>query len=258
MRIDTFLFEKGIYPSRTKASEAVKKGLVLYKNKPIKTSLDVSSLDDITILQTKHNFVSNGGYKLQKAIDDFNFDPIGLVFADIGASNGGFTDCLLKHNAKKIYAIDVGESQLDTSLLNEKVVVLDNTNARFLDKEILGELVDGVVCDVSFISLKLIIPSINKILKDNGVALLLIKPQFECGKEYLGNSGIVKSKQVRHTVCENIYNYAVQNDLYPVDITTAPIRPKKNVEYIIKLTKKESELIDITKFKQKLQLLNEV
>lgn len=233
MRLDSFLYENNIYPSRTKAMDAIKGGLVLYNGKPCKCSLEVTSFDGLKILNLDKTFVSNGGYKLEKALIDFNFSVKDLVCADIGASNGGFTDCLLQNGASKVYAIDVGESQLDTSLICSKVVVLDNTNARFLTSETLGEKVDLVVCDVSFISLKLILASVKNILKDGGKALMLIKPQFECGKKYLGNSGIVKSREARLNACIDIYNFLLNLGLTPLNITTAPIKEKKNIEYVI-------------------------
>ena len=241
MRLDTFLFENDLFPSRTKAMDAIKEGLVLYNGKVAKCSQDVSSFNGIEILNRETNFVSNGGYKLEKALNDFNFSPSGLVCADIGASNGGFTDCLLKRGASKVFAIDVNSSQLDPSLLCDKVVVVDNCNARFLTSETLGERVDLVVCDVSFISLKYVLPAVNSVLKDNGTALMLIKPQFECGKEYLGNSGIVKSKQARITACLDIYNFSLNLGLVPINITNAPIKEKKNIEYVIMLKKGKIE-----------------
>ncbi len=247
MRLDTFLFENKIYSSRTKAMDAIKEGLVLYNGKIAKCSLDVTSFDGLEILSRESSFVSNGGYKLEKAIIDFSFDPSGLVCADIGASNGGFTDCLLKRSAKKVFAIDVNSSQLDPTLLCDKVVVVDNCNARFLTSEIIGERVDLVVCDVSFISLKLILPAVLNILKDNGTALMLIKPQFECGKEYLGNSGIVKSRQARINACLDIYNFSLNLGLIPLDLTNAPIKEKKNIEYVIMLKKGNFTPFSITK-----------
>lgn len=241
MRLDSFLFENNVYSSRTKAMDAIKEGLVLYKGKPAKCSLEVNSFENLEILSRNTDFVSNGGYKLEKALNDFNFNPYDMVCADIGASNGGFTDCLLKRGAEKVFAIDVNSSQLDPSLLCDKVVVVDNCNARYLTDETLGEKVDLVVCDVSFISLKLILPAVEKVLKDNGKALMLIKPQFECGKEYLGNSGIVKSKQARINACLDIYNFSLNIGLIPKNITNAPIKEKKNIEYVIMLEKGNSE-----------------
>ncbi|MBE5744496.1 MAG: TlyA family RNA methyltransferase, partial [Clostridiales bacterium] len=190
MRIDALLYKEGLFPSRSKATQAVIEGYVLYKGKPcLKPSTDVEDVSLITIKERSETFVSNGGYKLFKALTDFKLEVSGLTFADIGASNGGFTDCLLKNGAKKVYAVDVGETQLEKCLIeNEKVIVKDNTNARFLTADQLGELVDGVTVDVSFISLTYVLQGVKNVLKKGGFAILLIKPQFECGKEYLGNS----------------------------------------------------------------------
>ncbi len=234
MRLDALLFEEGIFPSRSKASQAISDGRVLYNGKRIKPSYNVECLDGILVV--KDQFVSNGGQKLKKALDEFNVDVNGMVFADIGASNGGFTDCLLKSGASKVYAIDVGESQLDKSLIiNDKVIVLDNTNARFLTESVLGERVDGVTSDVSFISLTLILDGIKNILKEGGIALLLIKPQFECGKEFLNKNGIVKNVKARLNAIKKVYNACLLRGLFAVNLTTAPIKEGKNVEYVIML-----------------------
>ncbi len=236
MRLDALLSKEGVFSSRTKATQAIVEGKVLYNGEPAKPSLDVQDLSLITVLDKKDAFVSNGGYKLQKAFDDFKYSPKGLVFADIGASNGGFTDCLLKNGATKVFAVDVGETQLDESLINnDKVVVVDNTNARFLNESILGERVDGVSVDVSFISVTYILSGIKNVLKENGVAFILIKPQFECGKEYLGNSGIVKSASARHSAIKKVYDACKNAGFFAVDITVAPVREKKNVEYVLML-----------------------
>lgn len=235
MRIDSFLVSKGYFKSREKSALAIKNGEVTYNGKIVKPSFNVEDDSLIQIKPAKENFVSMGGFKLQKAIRDFNLSVDGLTFLDVGASTGGFTDCLLKNGANKVFCLDVGESQLDKILLTKNVVVLDNFNARNLQKETLGELVDGVVCDVSFISLTYVLEPIKRVLKENGFCLLLIKPQFECGKEYLGNSGIVKSKSARESAIVKIYDYALSLNLIPVALTVAPIREKKNEEYIIML-----------------------
>ncbi|MBR3804496.1 MAG: TlyA family RNA methyltransferase [Clostridia bacterium] len=236
MRLDALLCKEGLFPSRNKSAQAINEGGVLYRGKIAKPSLDVEDLSEVTILDRKDAFVSNGGYKLKKALDDFGYNPSGLTFADIGASNGGFTDCLLKSGAKKVYAVDVGETQLEQVLLcDSRVIVKDNQNARFLTEETLGERVDGVTVDVSFISVTYILEGIKNVLKDGAVALILIKPQFECGKEYLGNSGIVKNERARHLAIKKVYEACLNVGLFAVDITTAPIREKKNVEYVIML-----------------------
>ena len=159
MRLDVYLVEAGYFPSRQKAREAVVRGDVSVGGKTVlKPSKTVLSGEAVTVSANDERFVSNGGYKLYKAFQDFKFSPKGLIFADIGASNGGFTDCLLKFGAEKVIAIDVGESQLDKTIAcNERVVIKDNFNARYLTAESLGGFVDGVTADVSFISLTYIL-----------------------------------------------------------------------------------------------------
>ena len=242
MRIDTYLFQNNKYLSRTKASEAISRGEIFVNGKAVKKpSLEVSDSDIIEIIQTKQTFVSNGGYKLEKAFEDFNFSAKGLTFADVGASTGGFTDCLLKHDAKKVYAIDVGESLLSIELKqNEKVIVIDNFNARNLCYESLGEKVDGVVCDVSFISLTYVLAQIYSVLNDNGFAIVLIKPQFECGKKELNKNGIVTDKKVRVECVKKILDFAVTIGFTPSNFTNAPIKQDKNREYLLKLDKFKS------------------
>lgn len=233
MRLDAYLFELGKYPSRNKASESILKGEVLYDNKVVKPSKEVTDEKLISYVEVTSKYVSNGGYKLEKALIDFNFTVKDKVFADIGASNGGFTDCLFQNGAKKVYAIDVGESQLDKSLLSNNVVVMDNTNARYLTKDLFHDEIEGVVCDVSFISLTYVLPSIKAILKSGGYALVLVKPQFECGKEFLTKTGIVKDVKAKINAVRKIYNFSIELGLSPLNFTVAPIREKKNIEYIM-------------------------
>lgn len=235
MRLDAYLHKIGKYPSRNKASEAILKGEVLLDNKIVKPSKNVDDNVNLTFVDVGEKFVSNGGYKLDKALNDFDFQVNDMVFIDIGASNGGFTDCLFQRGAKKVYAIDVGESQLDKSLLNKNVVVLDNTNARYLTSNMFSEEIDGVSCDVSFISLSYILPAVKKVLKNNGVAFMLFKPQFECGKEFLTKTGIVNNLKAKINACKNIYNQALSLGLTPINFTNAPIRQNKNIEYVFML-----------------------
>ncbi len=251
MRADKFFAEK--FGSRTKAAEAIEKGLVLITGKPIKPKTEVSETDEITILEAQEQFVSNGGYKLEKALKTFNFDCENKVFADIGASTGGFTDCLLQRGAAKVYAIDVGESLLHESLQNhDKIVRMENTNARYLTKEDFPEDLDGVVTDVSFISLRLIFPAIQSILKRDGHAFALIKPQFECEKKHIGKSGIV-TPSAHADIVKKVLSYLNDNGLYAHGIINAPIRKGKNIEYILYIrpiwqgAKTEKEIIDLVK-----------
>lgn len=239
MRIDVYLVEAGYFPSRQKAREAVARGDVSVGGKTaLKPSKTVLNGEAVTVSANDERFVSNGGYKLYKAFQDFKFSPKGLVFADIGASNGGFTDCLLKFGAKKVIAIDVGESQLDKTLAgDERVVIKDNFNARYLTAESLGGYVDGVTADVSFISLTYILKNVAGVLKDGGVALLLIKPQFELNAAALNKSGLVMSRALRKSAVKRVYDFALSVGLIPVDFTVAPVKEKKNVEYVIMLKK---------------------
>ena len=231
MRADKYFAEK--FGSRTKAAEAIEKGLVLVNGVPIRTKDEVREADVITFLQAEQSFVSNGGYKLARAIKTFGFSCKDKVFVDIGASTGGFTDCLLQNDAAKIYAVDVGESLLHESLVrNEKIVRMENTNARYLTKADFPERIDVVVTDVSFISLRLIFPAIKSILGDLGEAFVLIKPQFECEKKNIGKSGIVHSSA--HTqIVKKVLDYAQENELYPFGIVNAPVRKGKNIEYVL-------------------------
>ena len=233
MRADKYFAER--FGSRTKAAEALEKGLVLLNGKTVKPKDEVKETDEISFIETQEHFVSNGGYKLDKGLKTFLFDCNGKIFADIGASTGGFTDCLLQNGAKKIYAIDVGESLLHESIANdERIVRMENTNARYLEKQAFDEELDGVVTDVSFISLRLIFPAIQRILKENGDVFALIKPQFECEKKNIGKSGIVHPS-AHPQIVEKVLGYAEENGLYPFGIVHAPIRKGKNIEYVVHL-----------------------
>ena len=181
MRLDSFLVESHKYKSRNKASEAIARG-VIYVNGKIctKSSFLVTEKDLIEIRENTAPFVSIGGDKLNRAILKIKPEIENKVFIDVGASTGGFTDCLLRYNAKKVYCVDVGENLLDPSLVeNERVVVMDRTNARYLTKDNFEDKIDGIVVDCSFISLEYILPTIVPLLSQNGYILALIKPQFE-------------------------------------------------------------------------------
>ena len=231
MRADVYFAEK--FGSRTKAAEAIDKGLVLLNGKPIKAKSEVKESDVITFIEAEELFVSNGGYKLDRAIKTFHFDCKGKIFADIGASTGGFTDCLLQYGAARVYAIDVGESLLHEALHgNPRIIQMDNTNARYLKKEDFSDEIDGVVTDVSFISLRLIFPVIKEILKAEGDAFVLIKPQFECEKKHIGKSGIV-TPSAHAEIVKKVLKYLSDCALYPYGIVNAPIRKGKNIEYIL-------------------------
>ena len=251
MRADKYFSEH--FGSRTKASEAIEKGLVLVNGQPVKPKYEIKETDAITFIQSEISFVSNGGYKLYRALKTFDYSCEGKTFVDIGASTGGFTDCLLQHGADKVYAVDVGESLLHDRLkTNKKICLLENTNARYLKKTDFIDVIDGVVTDVSFISLRLIFPVIKEILSEQGSAFVLIKPQFECENKHIGKSGIVATS-FHSKIVENVLTYLEENKLYPFGIINAPIRKGKNIEYILYLkptykgAKSHKEIIETVK-----------
>ena len=230
MRADKFFAEK--FGSRTKAAEAIERGWVLINGKPARPKDEIGETDTITFVESGSRFVSNGGYKLERALQTFSTPVQGLTFVDVGASTGGFTDCLLQNGAARVYAVDVGESQLDIGLVkNPKIIVMDNTNARYLERTDFDTEIDGVVTDVSFISLRLIFPAIAAILKEDGYAITLIKPQFECEHKNIGKSGIVHPSAHADIVAK-VVAYASDSGLALCDIVNAPIRKGKNVEYV--------------------------
>ena len=245
MRLDQYLAGRG-FTSRTKAARAVAEGKVLLNGKPAKASDSVDENDRVEIAEVERGFVSEGGYKLQKALDDFHADVRGKVFADLGASTGGFTDCLLQAGAARVFAIDVGCAQLDASLASDpRVCAMDKINVRYLRREdIPAERLDGVTADLSFISLTYILPIVASILPQNGDAFLLIKPQFECGGVGLDKHGILKDKNKRLSIVLELAQFSAQVGLRPVNVTAAPVKPRKNVEYILHCIKAEGDMSD--------------
>ena len=235
MRIDKFLAER--FGSRTKAVAAINKGLVLVNGKTVTPSYEYADIDELQIIQAEESYVFVGGYKLGKALKDFNFSVKDKVFADIGASTGGFTDCLLQNGARKVYCIDVGECQLDKSLINEKTVVIDNFNARNLNESLFKEKLDAITVDVSFISLTYILKAVSDVLEEGANVLALIKPQFECESGKVGKNGIVRDSKTRERIIYKIFNFANTCGLVPQKITNAPIVSGKNLEYVILLEK---------------------
>ena len=226
MRLDVFLAEHGLTKSRSRAAELISAGHVCINGKAArKASADVSDSDKVEITGEIHPYVGRGGVKLEGALENFDVDVTNSVCADIGASTGGFTDCLLKHGAAFVYAIDSGHGQLDRSLLaNEKVKNIENFNARFLTSEVIGEKCDIVVADLSFISQTLIIPTVAGILKNSGKYIALIKPQFECGREALGKNGIVKDKNEHIAAIRKVLSIAAENGLYPKKLMKSKIK----------------------------------
>ncbi len=233
MRADKYLAKK--FGSRTKAAEAIGKGLVTVNGRAVKPKDEIGETDEIVFITPDEYYVSNGGYKLARALKEFSYDCKDKICVDIGASTGGFTDCLLQNGAGKIYAVDVGESLLHSSLTgNEKIVSLENINARYLTNADFSDKIDCVTADVSFISLKLILPAVKSVLQEEGSAFVLVKPQFECEKKNIGKSGIVHpSAHVK--IVEKILGYCKSEELSPQGIIPAPVRKGKNLEYVLYL-----------------------
>lgn len=252
MRIDKYLFENGYAQSRQKAREIIEAGMVYVDKKQItKPSYDFDpEAKEIEVTGKPYVYVSRGGVKLEKALDYFSIDVNDLTAADIGSSTGGFTDCLLRRGAKKVFAIDSGTDQLHESLRGDsRVVVMENFNARALDASSLGEKVDIAVCDLSFISQKYVYKPVTEILKENGLFVSLIKPQFEAGREHLSKGGIVKDKKVHKRVIESLVNEAAGYRLYCLGVTISPIQGGDgNTEYLALFRFSESESIKLQGF----------
>ena len=233
-RADVLLVEKGLIDSREKAKRLIMEGKVFIGTDRVEKP--GTQLKDIKGLE--NSFVSRGGHKLEKMIDDYDIDLTDAVCVDIGASTGGFTHCMLKHGAKKVYAIDVGYNQLDYKLrMDERVVSLERTNIRYFDKEIIEEDVSFISIDVSFISLELVLPVAKDILGPEGEIVALVKPQFEAGKGKVGKGGIVRDKKVHIEVIEKIIDLAGELGLNIKALTNSPIKGTSgNIEFLIYLS----------------------
>lgn len=240
-RLDSLLVTLALVPSREQASRLILAGRVkvdgLVRDKPGKL---VPSDVEVEIVQPDCQYASRGGEKLAPALEAFGLSCTGLVVMDVGASTGGFTDCVLQHGAKRVYAIDVGYGQLDWRLRSDaRVIVMDRVNIRYLRPEDISELVDLVVIDVSFISLKMVWPAILPVLKPQGYLLSLIKPQFEVGKGQVGKGGIVRDEQLREAVKDQFVDYAKLLSLELVGLIDSPVLGKKgNREILIGLKKR--------------------
>lgn len=237
MRLDNYLVSELGVETRSKALNLIKMGRVKVNGLVAdKAGLEVGS-KTVELLK-KMEYPSMGAYKLIKALDEFNVSVKGVVACDIGASNGGFSSVLLERGAKKVYAVDVGDCALPQELVDDKrVIVKDKTNARTLTAEILGEAVDFVTADVSFISLTSILQNISSILRVGGQAILLVKPQFEVGAKFLNKKGIVKDDKARENALKTVIESAELNGFTAISNVTAPIYDNKNIEYLLYLTK---------------------
>ena len=238
-RLDVLLTEQGYADSRSKAQAIIMSGLVYVNGqKADKPGVAYEETVELEVRGAVCPYVSRGGLKLEKALRDFGVKPVDFVCSDSGASTGGFTDCLLQQGAKKVFAIDVGYGQLDWKIRSDpRVVVMERTNIRYVTPEDLGEPLDLSVIDVSFISLKIVLPAIKQLLKPTGQVLCLIKPQFEAGKEKVGKKGVVRDKATHQEVLDNFVALANELQFNILGLTFSPVKgPEGNIEFLGHLT----------------------
>lgn len=249
-RLDVLLFERGLSESREKAKAIIMSGIVFVNNQKKDKAGEQFDID--SVIEVRGNalkYVSRGGLKLEKAMHVFPIELAGKICMDIGASTGGFTDCMLQNGASKVYSIDVGYGQLAWKLrTDDRVVNLERTNMRYVTNEQVPDKIDFFSVDVSFISLRLILPVAYELLNNNGTAVCLIKPQFEAGKENVGKNGVVRDKNVHIDVVNNIVDFCLANNFSVLGLDYSPVKgPQGNIEYLIYIEKSNEPklLIDI-------------
>lgn len=241
-RLDVLLLEKGYFDSREKAKAVIMSGVVFVNNQ--KADKAGAQYDENSAVEVRSNalrYVSRGGYKLEKAMAVFPIGLQGKIAMDIGASTGGFTDCMLQNGAKKVYAVDVGYGQLAWKLRSdERVVNLERTNMRYVTQEQVPEKIEFFSADVAFISLKLILPPARGVCADRAQAVCLIKPQFEAGRESVGKNGVVRDRDVHIRVVEEIVDFCLDNGFSVLGLDYSPIKgPQGNIEYLIYIEKSD-------------------
>ena len=244
-RLDVLLVDKGICTSRERAKTNIMAGLIFVDGQRVDKAGEKVSVDaDIVFKGEELKYVSRGGLKLEKAMNTFGIDLTNKVCMDIGASTGGFTDCMLQNHASKVFSVDVGYGQFAWKLrTDERVVCMERTNIRYVTPEDIGVPLDFASIDVSFISLRTIMPAVKNLLGDKGEVVALIKPQFEAGREKVGKKGVVRDIEVHLEVVNKIVNFLIENDFNVLGLSLSPIKgPEGNREYLVYFTKdKEKE-----------------
>ncbi|MFU0833412.1 MAG: 16S/23S rRNA (Cytidine-2'-O)-methyltransferase TlyA [Oscillospiraceae bacterium] len=241
-RLDCLIFDRGFTESREKAKAVIMEGKVYVNGQKQDKPGTMFPVDTpIEVRGDKLCYVSRGGLKLEKALKSFPISLKDKVVMDIGASTGGFTDCMLQNGAKKVYSVDVGYGQLAWKLrIDPRVVNLERTNVRYLTKEQVPELISFFSVDVSFISLRLVLPVARQFLEENGQAVCLIKPQFEAGRENVGKKGVVRDRKVHIQVISRIVDFVQKNGFSVLGLTYSPIKgPEGNIEYLLYLQKSD-------------------
>ena len=235
-RLDVLVYEAGYAESREKAKALIMAGVIYVDNqKSDKPGTTYPETVQLEMRGAKPKYVSRGGLKLEKAVEKFSLDLKDKITMDIGASTGGFTDCMLQNSAKKVYSVDVGYGQLDWKLRNdERVVNLERTNVRYITKEQVPEEIGFFSVDVCFISLELVLPAVRPLLAENAEAVCLIKPQFEAGKGNVGKNGVVRDKNIHKAVIVKIYEFCLSHGFDVLDLTYSPVKgPEGNIEYLL-------------------------
>jgi 23S rRNA (cytidine1920-2'-O)/16S rRNA (cytidine1409-2'-O)-methyltransferase len=256
-RIDVLLVEQGFFDSRERAKKSLMAGLVFVDNQRCdKAGTEVKIDSKIEVKGNPIPYVSRGGLKLEKALKNFDLTLKGKVCMDIGSSTGGFTDCMLQNGATKVFSIDVGYGQLAWKLRqDERVVCMERTNIRYVTLEDIGEPADFASIDVSFISLKLVLPKAKELLREGGEVIALIKPQFEAGREKVGKKGVVREKSTHSEVIDMVSRFALENGFEILELDFSPIKgPEGNIEYLIHLKSTDAKnMFDVEKYKIKIE-----
>jgi len=258
-RIDVLLVEKGFFESREKAKASIMAGVVYANEQKIDKAGEEVSID--AKLEVRENicpYVSRGGLKLEKAVKFFGVNLKDKVCMDIGASTGGFTDCMLQNGAKKVFSVDVGYGQFAWKLRqDERVVCMERTNIRYVTDEQIGEKLDFASIDVSFISLTKVLPVAFNLLKDDGEVVALIKPQFEAGREQVGKKGVVRDSKVHKEVIEKIIAFSESIGFCVKNLSFSPIKgPEGNIEFLLYLGKSGGTIVDVDKVIEETKILN--
>ena len=246
--MDILLVKRGLAESREKAKAVIMSGIVYVDGqKEDKAGQTFADTANIEVRGNTLKYVSRGGLKLEKAMECFDVSVKDKVCMDIGASSGGFTDCMLQNGAKKVYAVDVGHGQLAWKLRNDaRVVVMEKTNIRYVTPEDIGEKIDFASIDVSFISLSKVLPAAYNLLGERGEIVALIKPQFEAGREKVGKKGVVREKSTHIEVIQNCFAYAGENGFFVRELDFSPVKgPEGNIEYLYHLIKSGDVDVDI-------------
>lgn len=242
-RLDVLLVEQGLADSREKAKAIIMSGIVYVdNNKEDKAGTTFEETAKVEVRGNTLKYVSRGGLKLEKAMNNFGVTLDGKVCMDVGASTGGFTDCMLQNGAVKVYSVDVGHGQLAWKLRNdERVVCMEKTNIRYVTPEDIDDRVEFTSIDVSFISLTKVLPAVKELMTENGEIVCLIKPQFEAGREKVGKKGVVRELSTHIEVVQMIVDYVRNNGFRTLDLSYSPIKgPEGNIEYLLYMTKDES------------------